>query len=123
MSGTLKAEDVVFDLDRPLLYPLRIAFGRTPTTVMTTLTCFYPQCLRASDDQCGEPIIPAGDKLKDRPLQKDQIGQERLCLRVAISKGPPSGGGYPNVSQRTPEFRASKVSAWGNTRSPLLARN
>ncbi len=38
VSVTIEAGDVVFDLDRLLLYPLRLAFGRTPTTARTTLT-------------------------------------------------------------------------------------
>lgn len=81
VSVTLKAEDVVFDLDKHLLYPLRLAFSRTPITVRTTLTCFHPQCLRVSDDSCGKPIIPT-ERTKDRFLNEKEVTEGRLCLRV-----------------------------------------
>lgn len=81
VSVTLKAEDVVFDLDKHLLYPLRLAFNRTPITVRTTLTCFHPQCLRVSDDLCDTPIIIAGSP-KDRYLNEKEVTEGRLCLRV-----------------------------------------
>jgi len=81
---TFRAEGLDFDFDKNIIQPIRLALGRQPITVKTTISCFFPRCLRSEGESCSQPIA-APSATDAGPANV----KGRLCLRVSaeISDG------------------------------------